>query len=144
MQLKKKAPKEGAFDIAAKIVAPVRLYSARANNPQWEPLAYSEIKELCRTATERGLGSPFFANLLRSTLSTHVMTSHDLKGLAKLLLTPTQYTIFDAQWKKELETLLVRFLGHANQNLAALMTDHMAGEGVSGGWHIQSQRGNYM
>lgn len=46
-------------------------------------------------ATELRLGSPYFANLLQSTLSTHLMTPDVLKGLVNLLLAPSQYAIFD-------------------------------------------------
>lgn len=67
-------------------------------------------------ATEHRLGSPYFTNLLQSTLSTHLRTPHYLKGLENLLLTQTQYVIFDAQWKKGLEALLVKSVGLANQS----------------------------
>ncbi|RMC21245.1 hypothetical protein DUI87_02104 [Hirundo rustica rustica] len=78
---------------------------------------------------EYGLGSPYFNNLLRATFTIRLMAPHDVKFLANLLLTPTQYAIFMAQWKKRLENLTT-YAGHANQALAALTIDHLVGEGV--------------
>ncbi|KAL2305530.1 LOW QUALITY PROTEIN: hypothetical protein Nmel_007521, partial [Mimus melanotis] len=65
-----------------------------------------------------------------ATFTTHLMTPHDVKSLANLLLTPTQYAIFMTQWKKRLENLIVIFAGHANQALTPLTIDHLAGERV--------------
>ncbi|KAL2305027.1 hypothetical protein Nmel_006996 [Mimus melanotis] len=130
VQIKKKALKKGDFDIAGKIVMPVMFCGARGNNLWWEPLTYLEIKELHCTATEHGSAFLYFANLLQSMLSIRLMTPHDSKEPENLLLTQTQYAIFDAQWKKGLEALLVKFVVHANQNIAALMMDHLAGEGA--------------
>ncbi|TRZ10798.1 hypothetical protein HGM15179_016316 [Zosterops borbonicus] len=130
LQIKKKALRDRDFETAAKIfVAPVQL-GPRGGNLRWEPLSHSEIKELCRTVIEYGLGSPYFSNLLRAIFSTHLMTPHDVKFLANLLLTPTQYAIFMAQWKKRLENLILTHAGHANQALAALTADQLAGEGA--------------
>ncbi|XP_063277423.1 endogenous retrovirus group K member 5 Gag polyprotein-like [Prinia subflava] len=56
------------------------------------------------------------------------MTPHDVKSLANLLLTPTQYAIFMAQWKRRLENLIITYAGQANQALVALTIDHLAGE----------------
>lgn len=58
------------------------------------------------------------------------MTPHDVKFLANLLLTLTQYAVFMVQWKRGLENLIATYAGHANQALAALTIDHLAGEGV--------------
>ncbi|TRZ06805.1 hypothetical protein HGM15179_020304 [Zosterops borbonicus] len=130
LQIKKKALKDRDFETSAKIfVAPVQL-GPRGRNPRWEPLGHSEIKELRRTATEYGLGSPYFSNLLRAIFTTHLMTPHDVKFLANLLFTPTQYAIFMAQWKKRLENLILTYAEHAKQALAALTIDQLAGEGA--------------
>lgn len=71
-----------------------------------------------------------FSNLLRATFTTHLMTPHDVKFLANLLLTPPQYAVFMVQWKKGLENLMATHAGHANQGLAALTVDHLVGEGA--------------
>lgn len=60
------------------------------------------------------------------------MSPHDIKFLANLLLTPTQYAIFMVQWNKGLENLITMYAEHANQALAALNIDHLAGEGGEG------------
>lgn len=130
LQIKRKALKDRDFDTAAEIfVGPVQ-FSPRCGNPQWEPLGHSEIKELCCTTAEYGLGSPYFSNLLRATFTTHLMTPHDVKFLANLLLTLTQYAVLMVQWKRGLENLIATYAGHANQALAALTIDHLAGEGA--------------
>lgn len=116
--IRRQAIKEGDLDIAKTIVAPV-IYQ-RGGGGQWEALSFSVVKELRRTVTEHGLSSPYFASLLSSVFDTYVMTPHDLKSLAHLLLTPTQYTLWEAQWKGGLQALLLTYVGHNNAAIAAL------------------------
>jgi len=100
--IKRQALKEGELEIAKTIVAPV-IYQGRG--AQWEALSFSVIKELRRTVTEHELSSPYFASLLSSVFDTYVMTPHDLKSLAQLLLTPTQYSLWESHWRGGLQAL---------------------------------------
>ncbi|XP_064914236.1 endogenous retrovirus group K member 8 Gag polyprotein-like isoform X3 [Columba livia] len=127
-EIKRQALKEGELEIARTIVAPV-IYQGRGGAAQWEALSFSVIKELRRTVTEHGLSSPYFASLLSSVFDTYVMTPHDLKSLARLLLTPTQYTMWESQWRTGLQTILLGYAGHANAALAALTIEHLTGTG---------------
>lgn len=124
--IRRQALKEGDLQIAKKIVAPV-IYQGRG--AQWEALSFPVVKELRRTVTEHGLSSPYFASLLSSVLDTYVMTPHDLKSLAQLLLTPTQYSLWESQWRGGLQTLLLTYVGHNNPALAALTIEHLTGTG---------------
>ncbi|TRZ06668.1 hypothetical protein HGM15179_020439 [Zosterops borbonicus] len=81
-----------------------------------------------RSHSSSPVRTPSPTNLLRAIFTTHLVTPHDVKFLANLLLTPTQYAIFIAQWKKRLENLILTYAEHANQALAALTTDQLAGE----------------
>uniref|UniRef100_A0A8C0EKD6 Retroviral nucleocapsid Gag protein p24 C-terminal domain-containing protein n=1 Tax=Bubo bubo TaxID=30461 RepID=A0A8C0EKD6_BUBBB len=124
--IKRQALKEGDLEIAKMIVAPV-IYQGRGAH--WEALSFSVIKELRRTVTEHGLSSPYFASLLALVFDTYVMTPHDLKSLAQLLLTPTQFSLWESQWREGLQVLLRAFVGHANQAVAALTIEHLTGTG---------------
>ncbi|TRZ05749.1 hypothetical protein HGM15179_021358 [Zosterops borbonicus] len=97
VRLKRQALKEGDFEIAERIVAPVIYNGSQRQNARWEQLSFSEIKELRRAATEHGIGSPHFVSLLDSVFAAHTMTPYDLKTLAQLLLSPMQYSL----WEKE-------------------------------------------
>ena len=66
--IRRQALKEGDLEIAKMIVAPV-IYQGRG--VQWEALSFPVIKELCRTVTEHGLSSPYFASLLSSGFDTY-------------------------------------------------------------------------
>ncbi|KAM9590718.1 endogenous retrovirus group K member 5 Gag polyprotein-like [Morphnus guianensis] len=124
--IRRQALKEGDLQIAKKIVAPV-IYQGRG--AQWEALSFPVVKELRRTVTEHGLSSPYFASLLSSVLDTYVMTPHDLKSLAQLLLTPTQYSLWESQWRGGLQALLLTYVGHNNPVIAALTIEHLTGTG---------------
>lgn len=126
--IRRQAIKEGDLEIAKTIVAPV-IYQKRGGGGQWEALSFSVVKELRRTVTEHGLSSPYFASLLSSVFDTYVMTPHDLKSLAQLLLTPTQYTLWEAQWRGGLQTLLLTYVGNNNNALATLTLEHLMGTG---------------
>ncbi|OPJ89819.1 hypothetical protein AV530_014007 [Patagioenas fasciata monilis] len=124
--IRRQALKEGELEIARTIVAPMIYWSRRA---QWEALSFPVIKELHRTVTEHGLSSPYFASLLSSGFDTYVMTPNDLKSLAQLLLTPTQYTLWEAHWRGALQALLMTYVGHGNAAIAALTIEHLTGTG---------------
>ncbi|XP_074424746.1 endogenous retrovirus group K member 7 Gag polyprotein-like [Larus michahellis] len=124
--IRRQALKEGDLEIARTIVAPV-IYQGRG--VQWEALSFPVIKELRRTVTEHGLSSPYFASLLSSVFDTYVMTPHDLKSLAQLLLTPSQYSLWESHWRGGLQTLLNSYVGHNNAALAALTMEHLMGTG---------------
>ncbi|XP_075278195.1 endogenous retrovirus group K member 7 Gag polyprotein-like [Opisthocomus hoazin] len=96
---------------------------------QWEALSFPVIKELHRTVTAHGLSSPYFASLLSSVFDTYIMTPHDLKSLAQLLLTPTQYSLWESHWKGGLQALLMTYVGHGNAAIAALTIEHLTGTG---------------
>jgi len=94
--IRHQALKKGELEIAKTIVAPV-IYHGRG--AQWKALSFPVIKELRRTVTEHGLSSPYFASLLSSDFDTSIMTPHDLKSLAQLLLTLTQYFLWESLWR---------------------------------------------
>lgn len=127
-QLKRQALREGELEIAKTIVAPV-IYPGRGGAAQWEALSFSVIKELRRTVTEHDLSSPYFASLLTSVCDTYIMTPHDLKSLSRLLLTPTQYALWESHWRIGLQTVLLGYAGHQNAALAALTMEHLTGTG---------------
>lgn len=124
--IKRQALQEGELEIAKTIVAPV-IY--QRGGAQWEALSFSVIKELRRTVTDHGLSSPYFASLLTSVFDTFVMTPHDMKSLAQLLLTPTQYSMWESYWRRGLQALLLTYVGHNNAAIAALTIEHLTGTG---------------
>ncbi|XP_055554235.1 endogenous retrovirus group K member 5 Gag polyprotein-like [Falco cherrug] len=58
------------------------------------------------------------------------MTPHDLKSLARLLLTPTQYTLWESHWRGGLQALLLTYVNHNDAALAALTIEHLTGTGA--------------
>lgn len=142
--LKQLVLREGELDIAEKIVAPVIYLGMQKQTAQWEPLSFPNIKELQRAVTEHGINSLFFVSMLDSVFTAHTITPHDLRSLTRLLLTPTQYSL----WEKELEiraqNLLLSFVGHVNQTLADLTVRQLMGTGpyansASQAWHISRE-----
>lgn len=117
------------MDFADRIAAPVLYTGPRKRTALWEQLSFPELKELQRAATEHGISSPFFTSLLDSVFATHIMTPYDLKTLARLLLSPTQNALWEKEWEKNIQNLLLSFVGHVNQTLAGLTTRQLMGTG---------------
>lgn len=57
------------------------------------------------------------------------MIPHNLKSLSQLLLSSTQYALWETEWKKFLEARLLTYVGNVNQQLAALTIDQLMGMG---------------
>lgn len=55
------------------------------------------------------------------------MTPHDLRSSAQLLLTPTQFILWEKEWEKGVQNLLVSFVGHTNAALANLTIRQLMG-----------------
>ncbi|XP_017595458.1 PREDICTED: endogenous retrovirus group K member 113 Gag polyprotein-like [Corvus brachyrhynchos] len=125
VRLKQQALKEGDFDFADKIVAP----GPRKQTAHWEQLSFPELKELWWAATEHGISSPYFVSLLDSVFAAHIMTPYDLKTLAQLLLSPTQNSLWEKEWEKGLQDLLLSYVGHVNETLAGLTIRQLMGTG---------------
>ncbi|TRZ08201.1 hypothetical protein HGM15179_018906 [Zosterops borbonicus] len=139
VRLKRQALKEGDFEIAERIVASVIYKRSRGQNAQWEQLSFLEIKELRQAATERGIGSPHFVSLLDSVFAAHTMTPYDLKTLARLLLSPMQYSLWEKEWERGLQNLLLTYIGHADQALATLIIRQLIGTGPYTDPAVQAQ-----
>ncbi|XP_071585757.1 endogenous retrovirus group K member 9 Gag polyprotein-like [Heliangelus exortis] len=120
-------PAQRRYEKNNPFVAPV-IYPARGD-PQWSALNFSVTKELRRVAAENGLGSHYFAGLLESVCEGHVFTPYDLKTLARLLLNPSQYALWESNWKHGVEKLTQRCAAGDNPALQALTVDHLMGAG---------------
>lgn len=139
VRLKQQALKEGDLDFADKMVAPVLYTEPRKRNAHWEQISFSEIKELRQAATEHGISSQYFVTLLDSVLAAHIITPYDLKTLARLLLSPAQNILWEKEWEKGLQDLLLTYVGHANQTLAALTIRQLMGTGPYIDPNVQAQ-----
>uniref|UniRef100_A0A8C3VBQ2 CCHC-type domain-containing protein n=1 Tax=Catharus ustulatus TaxID=91951 RepID=A0A8C3VBQ2_CATUS len=113
VRLKQQALREGDLDIAERIVTPV--------------IYLEEIRELWWALTDHGIRSPFFRSILDSVFAAHTMTPHDLRLFAQLLLTPTQFFLWEKEWEKGVQNLLVSFVGHTNAALANLTIRQLMG-----------------
>lgn len=91
--------------------------------------SFPELKELRQAVTEHGISSLYFTSLLGSVFAAQIMTPHDLRPLAYLQLSPTQYAFWEKEWEKSLQNLLISYMGHANQMLAGLTLRQLMGMG---------------
>ena len=105
--LKQQALIQGDLDTAENIVTPVVYSGTRNRIAQWEPLSFQEIKKLRQAITDHGIGSPFFTIILESVLAAHTMTLHDLRMLVRLLLTPALFALWEKEWERGEQNLLV-------------------------------------
>ncbi|KAL2307782.1 hypothetical protein Nmel_000762, partial [Mimus melanotis] len=118
--------KEGDWQIVLKFTVALVRYQRQGANPRHEPITYGEIKELCRAAKHHRRDSPYFNNIIWAVFTAHVLTLHNLKYVMTMLLSPTEYTLWEGGWKHILNQLLAEYANDPAR--AALTIDHRAGE----------------
>ncbi|RMC19650.1 hypothetical protein DUI87_03211 [Hirundo rustica rustica] len=89
-------------------------YDAQDANPRWERLDREVVRDLMKAVRDNGLGSPYFKQLLKGTFNIYDLTPFDLKSLASMILTDSQFIIWEAKWRKALNELRVKYQGGAN------------------------------
>ncbi|RMB89730.1 hypothetical protein DUI87_33927 [Hirundo rustica rustica] len=80
-----------------------QISDAQDANPRWERLDHEVVKDLMRAIGDSGLGSPNFKQLLKGTFKIYDLAPFDLKSLASMILTDSQFIIWVAKWRKALE-----------------------------------------
>ncbi|RMC19813.1 hypothetical protein DUI87_03378 [Hirundo rustica rustica] len=83
-------------------------------NPRWEQLDHEVVKDLMKAIRDNGLGSPYFKQLLKGTFNIYDLTPFDLKSLASMILTDSQFIIWEAKWRRALNELRDKYQGGAN------------------------------
>ncbi|RMC12355.1 hypothetical protein DUI87_09870 [Hirundo rustica rustica] len=84
---------------------------AQDEKPRWEPLDREAVKDLMKAIRDKGLGSSYFKQLLKGTFKIYDLTPFDLKCLASLILTDSQFIIWDAKWRRALDVLRNKYQG---------------------------------
>ncbi|KAJ7414218.1 hypothetical protein BTVI_41594 [Pitangus sulphuratus] len=103
-------------------------YDNAETGPEWFPISYPILRDNKKAVTDYGLSAPFTLGLLDTLFQAHTLIPHDVRVIAKGLLTTIQYSVFENEWKD----LIVK---HVNDKLPKRKapTDHlvnmMYGEG---------------
>ncbi|KAM7065460.1 endogenous retrovirus group K member 5 Gag polyprotein-like [Acridotheres tristis] len=126
LEIRRKALKDRDFDMAKEqlIAMPVR-YGKQNANPRGEPMTYDEIKDLRKAIKDSGLGSLYFKQLLEGTFYNYDLVPYDCRYFASVILTESQYILWDMKWRRLLNKLLETYAGGPN---AALTIAHLAGD----------------
>nr|XP_021151094.1 endogenous retrovirus group K member 7 Gag polyprotein-like [Columba livia] len=66
--------------------------------PEHDAIPYTMVKELKKSVQENGLHSPFTMGIVEDIGATYVMTPWDWKLLAKTILTPTEYAVWQLEY----------------------------------------------
>ena len=72
--------------------------NAQAN---WQPLPYQVLRELRRVIMESGLRSSFTVGMLEGIANGYQMLPQDWKDLGRMILTPSQYVVWDSEYRRE-------------------------------------------
>lgn len=126
-RLRAQALEAGEYAIAERIVVPVTYPPNQ--HPQWEGFPFDMIKELRRGVLDCGLDSPFTKSMLGTVMNSYTLVPHDLKALANLILSSSQYSLWEAEWKRFLRARLQLYQASGDSQKAALTLNHLAGEG---------------
>ncbi|RMC01091.1 hypothetical protein DUI87_22357 [Hirundo rustica rustica] len=124
-EIRKHALKGETLQIGSRSVAMPVTYDAQDANLRWERLDHEVIKYLMKAIHDNGLGSPYFKQLLKGTFNIYDLTPFDLKSLASMILTDSQFMIWEAKRRRALNGLRDKYQGGAN---AGLTTAQLAGD----------------
>ncbi|KAM4788113.1 endogenous retrovirus group K member 6 Gag polyprotein-like isoform 1-T2 [Cyanocitta cristata] len=118
--------KEGDLAVARKsfLGLPMR-YGRAGENPRWKAISHDDIKDLRKAVEDCGLGSPYFKLLLTGFFNHLDLTPFDCRNISSMILTDSQYLLWDWGWRRLLGKLLERYAGGPN---AALTLAHLAGD----------------
>ncbi|RMB92328.1 hypothetical protein DUI87_31201 [Hirundo rustica rustica] len=114
-EIRKKALKGETLNMmGSRNVAMPVTYDAQDANPRWKRLDHEVIKDLMKAIRDNGLGSPYFKQLLKGTFNIYDLTPFDLKSLASMILTDSQFIIWEAKWRRALNELRDKYQGGTN------------------------------
>ncbi|KAJ7395258.1 hypothetical protein BTVI_01360 [Pitangus sulphuratus] len=103
-------------------------YDNPVNTPEWLPISYPILRDIKKAVTDYGISAPFTLGLLDTLFSAHTLIPHDVRVVAKGLLTTIQYSVFETEWK----ALITKYVNEKMPKRKAPM-DHlinvMFGEG---------------
>ncbi|RMC18252.1 hypothetical protein DUI87_05134 [Hirundo rustica rustica] len=91
--IRKYALKRETLPIGSRSMAMPVIYNAQDANPRWERLDHKVIKNLMKAVRDNRLRSPYFKQLLKGTFNIYDLTPFDLKSLASMILTDSQFII---------------------------------------------------
>ncbi|RMC03408.1 hypothetical protein DUI87_20605 [Hirundo rustica rustica] len=112
--IKKFALKGDTLSMDPKGIAMPVTYDAHDANPKWERLDREVVRDLMKAVRDNGLGSPYFKQLLKGTFNIYDLTPFDLRSLATMILSDSQFILWEAQWRKILNDYRIKYQGGAN------------------------------
>ncbi|RMC09698.1 hypothetical protein DUI87_13484 [Hirundo rustica rustica] len=113
-EIKKFALKGDTLSMDPKGVAMPVTYDAHDANPKWERLDREVVRDLMKAVCDNGLGSPYFKQLLKGTFNIYDLTPFDLRSLATMILSDSQFILWEAKWRKILNDYRIKYQGGAN------------------------------
>ncbi|RMB89861.1 hypothetical protein DUI87_33725 [Hirundo rustica rustica] len=113
-EIKKFALKGDTLSMDPKGIAMPVTYDAHDANPKWERLDREVVRDLMKAVRDNGLGSPYFKQLLKGTFSIYDLTPFDLRSLATMILSDSQFILWEAKWRKILNDYRIKYQGGAN------------------------------
>ncbi|RMC03717.1 hypothetical protein DUI87_19709 [Hirundo rustica rustica] len=105
------------------------IFSQQAGGPRtWTAIPPHEIKELRKAIKDSGICSPYFKQLLKSTLEGHTLTPNDCKNLAGVILTDSQYMLWEFKWRRLLTNVLQMYRQSTDVELRTLTMSKLTGD----------------
>ncbi|KAG8134958.1 hypothetical protein E2320_008018 [Naja naja] len=93
----------GLEDVEGLEAFPVQVHMDAQLNPQriWKPVPLSALKQIKQATADYGIHSHYTKALLEALGLGNLMIPADWKALFKMLLTPSQYVVFDFHYKQQ-------------------------------------------
>ncbi|XP_058040583.1 endogenous retrovirus group K member 8 Gag polyprotein-like [Ahaetulla prasina] len=79
--------------------------------PHWEPIPIKTIRDVKQAVMVYGLQAPYTIGLILMMSNTYVMLPSDWKDMFRMILTSTQYVIWESEFRREAEALAARTPG---------------------------------
>ncbi|XP_064267307.1 uncharacterized protein LOC135295140 [Passer domesticus] len=130
--------------------APVSYIPGREGRTQaqWIPFSNQTIKELCKAQKDYSRESEFFRGILRAILTDAIVIPADLRRIFSCLLSPSEFRLWEANWKREIGKILPQLWQDASSARdtegGMISTDHLCGigdwaDGNYQAWYIPAE-----
>ncbi|RMC16432.1 hypothetical protein DUI87_06762 [Hirundo rustica rustica] len=115
---------EGEWQAAAAIICPV----VTDQVAEWRPHDWKILRQAKQTVTQHGLKSEAAKSILSWIFTADVMAPMDCQNLARLLLTPSEFLMWESEWyrKAQIEANKQQPQGH---DLYGITADMITGRG---------------
>ncbi|XP_048145667.1 uncharacterized protein LOC125318780 isoform X1 [Corvus hawaiiensis] len=120
---------EGDWRAIDALACPVLI---QGDTAKWEPHDWKILQQAKQTVTTHGLRSETTRSILQFIFTADVLCPNDCISITQLLLTPSQFLLWERMWKRLAQGEASKHQGDTQDPLYAIQADMLTGSGAFG------------